>query len=601
MSERSPSRGRWLIAAILAVVAVCGYLGWRAYEGAAANTAKAQNAPPPAPIPVTVAAVRKADFPVYLNGLGVVEPYDTVTVSSRVDGEITKIDFRQGQIVKEGDMLAQIDPRPYQAALDQALAKKAADEAMLKNAQLNLQRYTTLNEKDFSSRQQVDTQQATVDQLIAQIKGDQAAIDNAQTQLSYTTIRSPLTGKTSFRLDRSRQHRPCEREHRNRNDRQAAADFGGVHRARGRRARHQQGARRGRRAGRRAEFGRADDALPWPSRSRQQRGRSGERRHPHEGDLRERRQRPLAGLSVSTRLLLDTLKDVIVVPVDAVQRGPNGLYAYVVGKDDKVTMRDIKVSQEGEQLSVVTQGLSPGENVVTEGQYRLREGALVQPTPAPTPTPTATGPPPDTISPAEAPEAAPAAPPLPAPAPLAAAAAPPPTPAGPRRSRQGALIMALNISAPFIRHPIATSLLMVGLLFIGIVAYPNLPVAPLPQVDFPTLQVSAQLPGASPETMASSVAQPLETQFAQISGVSQMTSVSTLGSTAITLAVRPRAAISTARRATCWRRSTPRAGNCRRICRPRRPSRKSTRQNSPILLLAATSKSLPLTEVDDNV
>ncbi|HZZ61614.1 MAG TPA: efflux RND transporter permease subunit, partial [Roseiarcus sp.] len=95
--------------------------------------------------------------------------------------------------------------------------------------------------------------------------------------------------------------------------------------------------------------------------------------------------------------------------------------------------------------------------------------------------------------------------------------------------------MALNISEPFIRHPIATSLLMVGLLFIGIVAYPNLPVAPLPQVDFPTLQVSAQLPGASPETMASAVAQPLETQFAQISGVSQMTSVSTLGSTAITL------------------------------------------------------------------
>ena len=99
--------------------------------------------------------------------------------------------------------------------------------------------------------------------------------------------------------------------------------------------------------------------------------------------------------------------------------------------------------------------------------------------------------------------------------------------------------MALNISEPFIRYPIATSLLMVGLLFVGIVAYPNLPVAPLPQVDFPTLQVSAQLPGASPETMASSVAQPLETQFAQIPGVSQMTSVSTLGSTAITLAVRP--------------------------------------------------------------
>ncbi|HEY3720685.1 MAG TPA: efflux RND transporter periplasmic adaptor subunit, partial [Roseiarcus sp.] len=132
------------------------------------------------------------------------------------------------------------------------------------------------------------------------------------------------------------------------------------------------------------------------------------------------------GLSVSTRLLLDTLHDVNVVPVDAVQRGPKGLYAYVVGKDDKVEMRDIKVAQEGEQLSVVAQGLSPGESVVTEGQNRLREGALVQPTPAPTPTPTPTGAPPDTTSPAEAPEAAPAAPPMPA----AAAAPPPATPPG---------------------------------------------------------------------------------------------------------------------------------------------------------------------------
>ena len=430
MSERSPSRGRWLIAAILAVVAVCGYLGWRAYEGAAANTAKAQNAPPPAPIPATVAAVRKADFPVYLNGLGVVEPYDTVTVSSRVHGEITKIDFRQGQIVKEGDILAQIDPRPYQAALDQALAKKAADEAMLKNAQLNLQRYTTLNEKDFSSRQQVDTQQATVDQLIAQVKGDQGAIDNAQTQLSYTTIRSPLTGKTSFRLID-----PGNIVHASASTgivtivklqpisvvfTAPEEDVPAINKALA--------------AGVVPVDALSSDGLTMLS-------------HGHlalvnnsvdqaSGDIRMKATFANTdnvlwpGLSVSTRLLLDTLHDVIVVPVDAVQRGPNGLYAYVVGKDDKVEMREIKVSQEGEQLSVVTQGLSSGENVVTEGQDRLREGALVQPTPAPTPTPTASRAPPDTISPAEAPEAAPAAPPMPAPAQTPAAAAPPATPAG---------------------------------------------------------------------------------------------------------------------------------------------------------------------------
>src|ERR1700722_11827855 len=403
MPERSPSRGRWLIAAILAVVAVCGYLGWRAYEGAAANTAKAQNAPPPAPIPATVAAVRKADFPVYLNGLGVVEPYDTVTVSSRVDGEITKIDFRQGQIVKEGDILAQIDPRPYQAALDQALAKKAADEATLKNAQLNLQRYTTLNEKDFSSRQQVDTQQATVDQLIAQIKGDQGAIDNAQTQLNYTTIRAPLAGKTSFRLID-----PGNIVH-------ASASTGIVTIVKLQPIS--------------VVFTAPEDDVPAINKALAAATVPVDAvssdgltllSHGHlalvnnavdqaSGDIRMKATFANTdnilwpGLSVSTRLLLDTLKDVVVVPVDAVQRGPNGLYAWVVGKDDTVKMRDIKVAQEGEKMSVVTQGLSPGESVVIEGQERLKQGALVRATPAPTPTPSSGGPPPpDAPSPDEA-------------------------------------------------------------------------------------------------------------------------------------------------------------------------------------------------------
>src|ERR1700730_15985638 len=123
------------------------------------------------PIPVIVAQVKTADFPVYLNGLGTVEPYRTVTVRSRVDGEITKVAFKQGQKIKEGDLLVQIDPRPYQAALDQALAKKAQDEANLKNAQIDLQRYAYLAKKDSIARQQLDTQQAMVDQLIEQAKG----------------------------------------------------------------------------------------------------------------------------------------------------------------------------------------------------------------------------------------------------------------------------------------------------------------------------------------------------------------------------------------------------------------------------------------------
>ena len=160
--------------------------------------------------------------------------------------------------------------------------------------------------------------------------------------------------------------------------------------------------------------------------------------------------------------------------------------------------------------------------------------------------------------------------------------------------------MAGGISEPFIRHPIATSLLMVGILFVGIIAYPRLPVAPLPQVDFPTIQVSAQLPGASPDTMASAVAQPLETQFAQISGVSQMTSTSTLGSTAITIQFnldRDIDAASTDVQAAINAASGQLPKNL-----PSPPTyRKVNPADSPILLLAATSELLPLTEVDDNV
>ncbi len=160
--------------------------------------------------------------------------------------------------------------------------------------------------------------------------------------------------------------------------------------------------------------------------------------------------------------------------------------------------------------------------------------------------------------------------------------------------------MAGGISAPFIRHPIATSLLMVGMLFVGIVAYPNLPVAPLPQVDFPTIQVSAQLPGARPDTMASSVAQPLETQFAQIPGVSEMTSISTLGATAITIQFDLNRNIDGA--ASDVLAAINAAGGQLPKNLPSPPTfRKVNPADSPILLLAATSDTLPLTVVDDNI
>ena len=272
------------------MLAACGYIGWRYASTRAADAAvdprsSAQSGPPP--IPVTFSRVQLADFPVYLNGLGTVQAYNTVTVRSRVDGEITKIAFKEGQIVKEGDFLVQIDPRPFQAALDQATAKKAQDEASLKNAQLDLKRFTDLARQDFASRQQVDTQQATVDQFTAQIRGDQAAIDNAKTQLSYTTINAPISGRIGFRLVDPGQYRARLGHERDAVDRPAAADLGGLHRARGGCAADQQGARGGSRAPDGAQQRRLADALARQARTRRQLGRSGERHHPHEGDLRE--------------------------------------------------------------------------------------------------------------------------------------------------------------------------------------------------------------------------------------------------------------------------------------------------------------------------
>lgn len=384
-SRLSPTGRRWVLFVALAAIFVGSYVGWHYFV----TTKAADTAVDPktiggrggssAPIPVTVVRVQKTDFPVYLNGLGTVQPYDTVTVRSRVDGQIIKVAFRQGQVVKEGDTLVQIDPRPYQAALDQVVSKKEQDEANLKNAKLNLERYASLAQKDYASKQQVDTQQATVDQLAAQIRGDQAAVENAQTQLSYTTIKAPLSGRTGFRLidpgnivhasDQSGivtivQLQPIsvvftapEEEVPQVNKAlekgavpvKALSSDGIKTLSEGRLALVNNEVDQASGTIRmKATFGNKDNVL-WP------------------------------GLSVSTRLLVDTLKQVATVPDNAVQRGPNGLYAFVIGDDNKADVQAIKVSQSGDGVSVIEEGLTPGQKVVVAGQYRLQVGSPTQP------------------------------------------------------------------------------------------------------------------------------------------------------------------------------------------------------------------------------
>jgi multidrug efflux system membrane fusion protein len=387
--QPSVRRRRWPLFVALAAILVGSYAGWHYFirtkvaDAVVDARTTAGKGGSPAPIPVTVARVQKADFPVYLNGLGTVQPFRTVTVRSRVDGQIIKVAFKQGRMVNEGDTLVEIDPRPYQAALDQALSKKAQDEANLKNARLNLDRSLSLAKKDYATQQQVDTQQAMVDQLTAQVQGDQAAIDNAQTQLSYTIIKSPLSGRAGFRLVD-----PGNIVHdSDQNGIVTIVQLQPIS----------------------VVFTAPEENVPLINKALQE-GTAVPVEALSSDGLRTLAQGQLArvnnevdqasgtirmkaifenkdnglwpGLSVATRLLVDTLKDVIVIPDNAVQRGPNGLYTFVVGDDDKAGVQPIKVSQSGDGESVVEQGLTPGQRVVVAGQYRLQSGSVVQPTEA---------------------------------------------------------------------------------------------------------------------------------------------------------------------------------------------------------------------------
>lgn len=364
----------WVL--VIAALGTAGYFGWQKHTDnqRAAEAAQKRAAQRPA-VPVKISPVEKADFPVYLTGLGTVQAFNTVQVRTRVDGQITKIAFKEGQFVKAGDTLVEIDPRPYQATLDQAKAKKAQDEANIANANLDLQRYTKLGE--FATRQQLDTQRSTVAQLTAQIAADDAAIFNAQTQLDYATVKSPIDGIVGLRL----------------------VDIGNIVNA---------SAQTGIVTITQIEpitviFTAPEDQLPdikaalavAPPKTialttdgkrvlstgtlalinNQVDTTSGTVRLKAVFDNKDHALWP--GQSVATRLLVRTLKDATVVPDDAVQHGTDGLYAYSVNQENKAELRKIKVSQSIDGKSVIDEGLAPGQQVITAGQYKVSPGTLV--------------------------------------------------------------------------------------------------------------------------------------------------------------------------------------------------------------------------------
>jgi multidrug efflux system membrane fusion protein len=366
---------RWIF--LIVAVAAAGFYGWQRFHredqaaDAASNAQKsARNA-----VRVTIAPVEKADFPVYLTGLGTVQGFNTVLVRTRVDGQIDKIAFKEGQLVKQGDLLVEIDPRPYQAALDQAKAKKAQDEANLANANLDLQRFTKLGE--FATKQQLDTQRSTVQQLTAQIEADAAAISNAQTQVDYTAIKSPIPGVAGLRqvdignivnastqtgIVTVAQIEPIaviftapEEQLPNIMQAQATQPLKAI-------AITTDGKKP-----------LADGTLSVVN--NQVDTTSGTIRLKAVFDNKDHALWP--GQSVSTRLLVKTLRDATVVPDDAIQHSTDGLYVYVVNPDNKAELHKVRVSQSIDGRTVVDDGLSPGQQVITAGQYKVQPGTLV--------------------------------------------------------------------------------------------------------------------------------------------------------------------------------------------------------------------------------
>ena len=369
----------FLIAALV-IAAVVGVYYMPHWQQTLAAVSKGGRRGGPAandPVPVLATAARLADVPVYLDGVGTAKALNTVTVRSQVDGKIVDISFKEGQDVPKGYVLAKVDPVTYQAAYDQTVAKKAQDEAQLANARLDLDRYTRLAATNAVNKQQLDTQRALVAQLEAQIKLDQAAVDNARAVLSYTDIIAPIAGRTGIRLvDAGNLVRSAEATGIViLTQLQPISVFFSL---------PQQNLPELTRG--MAEGDLPVDALNGDGKGTLDKGKVmviDNQVDQTTGTVKLRGEFPnndlqlWPGQFVNVRVLIDTLRQAVVVPTAAIQRGPNGAFVYVLKQGNTVTVRPVTLTQQDDSRAVVATGLQAGEQVVTTGFARLTEGTQV--------------------------------------------------------------------------------------------------------------------------------------------------------------------------------------------------------------------------------
>jgi membrane fusion protein, multidrug efflux system len=374
---RKPDGAARRLRHISAIVVIFAILAAGAWWYRQLNPASARKASPPRPVPVNVAYATRQDVPVHVTGLGTVQASFTIEIHSQVDGIMQKVLFTEGQQVKKGDLLAQIDPRLFQAALDQAKAKRSQDVATLGAAAKDLERSKALVVQSVATQQTVDQQQARVDQLKASIEADEAMIETAQTQLDFTAIQAPSDGRIGMRLVdpgnliRANATRPIANLVLTRpsavlltlpmqvlDDLRDAMARGPVEVTA-----FDQNNRRLLSSGKLLLIDNAIDQATATIRLKAMFDNTDERLWP--------------GEFVNARVTLETRHNVIAVPTTVVQRGPQGLFAWVVNTDNIVEPRRIELGPASGNLTVINAGLAEGDRVVTDGQYKLQANTRV--------------------------------------------------------------------------------------------------------------------------------------------------------------------------------------------------------------------------------